>query len=165
MVNSTDELLKEIKKKIAADGGLNISDCPAVLLDAASCGEVKKSELINAACAAEFFYQALFKHYGQNQGVGADIIMGDYYGSVAIIYAAKLEDTQVLGIFCKAIQDATNDNDDDHKEAARLAKIYGASAYVGAYLAGVKGKELDVYYDKGEKEGLEVLSKIQFLLK
>lgn len=157
MITSNKELLNVVKDKITAEGGAgNQSSCPAVLLKNASFKKVEESRLVNAAVAAEFFYQALFKHYGQNQGVGADIIMGDYYGSIAIIYAAKLNDSQVLGVFCKAIQDATNDKDNEHRHAARLAKIYGASAWVGAYLAGVSENKLSDIYQQGEKEGLEI---------
>jgi hypothetical protein len=152
------KILKGISQTVRAeDGPKRISGCAQVLLEAASFGKPKEKDLINAGVAAEFFYQAIYSHYWPGKGVGADIIMGDYYGSLAIVCAGKTKDSVVLEAFCCAIQEATKSEDDKNKAAGRLAKIYGASAYVGAYLAGLSGKDLDDTYKEGEKKGLEIL--------
>jgi len=151
------KLIKMLKDKIAAEGGpKQISGCHGVLIEAASLGQAKEKDLLNASIAAEFFYSALHSHYWPGKGQGADIILGDYYGSIAIAYAAKFKDKTVLSVFCQAIQAATDAKDGKHKVAGRLAKIYGASAYVGAYLAGLNGTHLKESYEKGEKEGLQI---------
>ncbi len=138
-----------------------VSRCPSVLGAAADFGKPEKKDLVNAGVAAEFFYKALYDHYWKGKGIGPDVILGDYYGSVAIIFAAKLEDRVVLEKFCKAIQDASNEEDGKYDSAGRLAKVYGASAYVGAYLAGLSGSVLDDFYDLGEKTGLKVLGALE----
>jgi len=151
------KLTQKLKERIAAEGGpKRISDCAGIMLKAASAGQAKEKDLVSASVAGEFFYQALHSHYWPGKGQGADIILGDYYGSIAIAYAAKLKDQTVLRTFCRAIQAATETKDGKHKAAGRLAKIYGASAYVGAYLAGLNGRQQKESYEKGEKEGLQI---------
>ena len=136
------------------------SSCPLVLGAAAAFGKPEKDDLTNAGVASEFFYKALYDHYWVGKGEGADVILGDYYGSMAIIYASKIKDQRILEKFCKAIQDATDKEDGEYKSVGRLAKIYGASAYVGAYLAGLNGSVLDDFYELGEKTGLKLLGAV-----
>lgn len=131
-----------------------------MLYQAALTGNPSLEDLINASVASEFFYAALFSHYWQKKGIGSDVIMGDYFGSIAIIYASKTNNQAVLSTFCEAIQDATSEEDDEYKEVSRLAKIYGASAYVGALLAGLDSQLLDKYYTQGEQSGLKLLSSL-----
>lgn len=148
-----------IKQKVVSEGGsAQISSCPRVLLAAAAFGRVKKEALLNASFAAEFFYQALFSHYWLGQGKGQYVILGDYFGSTAITYAVKLKDQTILNTFCQAIQEATKNEDNEHKAAGRLAKIYGASAFVGAYLAGLRGEFLEDHRQVGEETGLRLLN-------
>ncbi len=157
-INIINETLEGLDYPVKDEG---ISCCPAVLGAAAAFGKPKKKDLVNAGVAAEFFYKALYDHYWNGKGIGPDVILGDYYGSLAIIFAAKLEDRVVLEKFCKAIQDAANEEDGKYHNAGRLAKIFGASAYVGAYLAGLSGIVLDDFYDLGEKTGLKVLGALE----
>lgn len=149
-----------IKQRVMLKGGpIQISSCPKVLLAAANFGKAGKEKLVNAAIAAECFYQALHSHYWPGKGKDLDVILGDYYGSIAVAHASKLKDTVVLSTFCQAIQEATKDEDDNNKAAGRLAKICGASAVVGAYLAGLRGDVLDDLFKQGEQQGLEMLLK------
>ncbi len=160
-LNATNNIIKEVIDKLDyPKKSEEASSCPLVLRAAAAFGKPDKDDLINAGVAAEFFYKALYDHYWLGKGKGADVILGDYYGSIAIIYAAKIKDQLVLEKFCGAIQNATNEEDGDYKSAGRLAKIYGASAYVGAYIAGVGGSVLDDFYELGEKTGLKLLGAV-----
>ncbi len=166
MVNKTEHnienlIKQQVKQQVIDEGGSsNISQCAKVMLASANFGKANPDDLVNAGIAAEFFFQALHRHYSKGKGKGTDVIMGDYFGAVAIVFSNKIEDSEILKTFCKAIQEATKDKDDEYKEAGRLAKIYGASAWVGAYLAGLTGDALSDFRLMGEKTGLRILRAI-----